>query len=57
MAASAPHVFFEPKIPDHDPGLYAVERIDDGVPAAEAAEALSRFREDGFLMVRGLLRR
>ena len=55
MAASAPHVFFEPKIPDHDPGLYAVERIDDGVPAAEAAEALSRFREDGYLMVRGLL--
>ena len=52
-----PRVFFEPKIPLHDPGLYAFERQDEGVPAAEAglAATLERYREDGFLMVRGLL--
>jgi phytanoyl-CoA hydroxylase len=50
-------VFFEPKIPLHDPGLYAFERRDEGVPATEAglAATLERYREDGFLMVRGLL--
>jgi phytanoyl-CoA hydroxylase len=53
-----PRVFFEPKIPLHDPGLYAFERQDEGVPAAEAGleTTLERYREDGFLMVRGLLR-
>ena len=51
------HVYFEPKIPLHDPALYAFERTEDGVPAAEAnAEpALAGYRDDGFLMVRGLL--
>jgi phytanoyl-CoA hydroxylase len=48
-------VFFEPKIPLHDPNLYAFERIEDGVPATEAEASLGRYREDGFLMVRGLL--
>jgi phytanoyl-CoA hydroxylase len=48
-------VFFEPKIPLHDPKLYAFDRLDPGVPAAEAEAALERYREDGFLMVRGLL--
>jgi phytanoyl-CoA hydroxylase len=50
-------VFFEPRIPLHDPELYAFERIDPGV-SAEAASgpaALARYRDDGFLMVRGLL--
>jgi phytanoyl-CoA hydroxylase len=50
-------VFFEPKVPLHDPELYAFERIDEGV-AAEAVggpAALARYRDDGFLMVRGLL--
>jgi oligopeptide/dipeptide ABC transporter ATP-binding protein len=48
-------VFFEPKIPLHDPALYAFERLEDGVPADAAEAALARYREDGFLMVRGLL--
>ena len=50
-------VFFEPKIPLHDPALYAFERLDEGVPAAAAGEdaVLARYHEDGFLMVRGLL--
>ena len=50
-------VFFEPKIPLHDPGLYAFDRLEQGVPAAEAGleATLQRYREDGFLMVRGLL--
>ena len=50
-------VFFEPKIPLHDPDLYAFERQDHGVPAVAAGLAISleRYREDGFLMVRGLL--
>lgn len=48
-------VFFEPRIPVHDPDLYAFERIEDGVPAAEALTSLGRYRDEGFLMVRGLL--
>jgi len=50
-------VFFEPRIPLHDPDLYAFERLEGGVPAAEAGleATLQRYREDGFLMVRGLL--
>jgi phytanoyl-CoA hydroxylase len=50
-------VFFEPRIPLHDPDLYTFERQDHGVPAVEAglATSLERYREDGFLMVRGLL--
>jgi phytanoyl-CoA hydroxylase len=50
-------VFFEPKIPPHDAALYAFERTDPGVPAASAGadEALARYREEGFLTVRGLL--
>jgi phytanoyl-CoA hydroxylase len=50
-------VFFEPKVPPHDPELYAFERTDPGIPAAEAGSpaALERYRADGFLMVRGLV--
>jgi phytanoyl-CoA hydroxylase len=50
-------VFFEPRTPLHDPDLYAFERLEHGVPAAEAGleATLARYREDGFLMVRGLL--
>lgn len=50
-------VFFEPKIPLHDPELYAFERLDEGVPATAAGSdaAMARYHEDGFLMVRGLL--
>jgi phytanoyl-CoA hydroxylase len=57
MAAEGLRVFFEPKIPDHDPDLYAFERTDQGIAAADASgdEACRRFRDDGFLMVRGLL--
>lgn len=56
---TAVRVFFEPKIPPHDPTLYAFERTDAGVPAALAGgeEALARYREDGFLTARGLLTR
>ena len=55
--SAEPRVFYEPKIPLHDPDLYAFERQDDGVPAAAAglAASLERYRDDGFLMVRGLL--
>lgn len=55
MAVLALRVFFEPRIPEHDPGLYAFEREDEGVPAEAAMASLDRFREDGFLTVRGLL--
>jgi hypothetical protein len=50
-------VFFEPKIPLHDPELYAFERIDEGVAAETlgGVAVLDRYRDDGFLMVRGLL--
>jgi phytanoyl-CoA hydroxylase len=50
-------VFFEPRIPLHDPELYAFERLDHGVSAAAAGlvTTVDRYREDGFLMVRGLL--
>ncbi len=50
-------VFFEPRIPLHEPELYAFERTDEGVPAAAACSeaALERYRADGFLMVRGLV--
>ena len=50
-------VFFEPKIPLHDPELYAFGRIDRGVAATAAGSeaALERYRTDGFLMARGLV--
>ena len=50
-------VFFEPRIVPHDPALYAFDRTDEGVSpdAAAADEALARYRDQGFLMVRGLL--
>jgi phytanoyl-CoA hydroxylase len=50
-------VFFEPRIPPHEPELYAFERTDEGVAAAAARSraALERYRADGFLMVRGLV--
>jgi phytanoyl-CoA hydroxylase len=54
---TAVRVFFEPKIAPHDPALYAFERADPGVPAALAGEeeALARYREEGFLTIRGVL--
>lgn len=57
MPAQELRVFFEPRIPDHDPGLYAFERMDEGIQAAEAGHeaALARFARDGFLTVRGLV--
>ena len=57
MATQHLRVFYEPKIPDHDPALYAFDGIDQGVPATALSEdlAVERFRADGFLMVRGLL--
>jgi phytanoyl-CoA hydroxylase len=57
MAGTSPRVYFEPKIPLHDPELYAFERTDAGVAADQAAgpAASERYRADGFLMVRGLL--
>jgi phytanoyl-CoA hydroxylase len=57
MPAPELRVFFEPRIPDHDPGLYAFERMDEGIEAAAADHeaALARFAEDGFLTVRGLV--
>jgi phytanoyl-CoA hydroxylase len=54
---SAPRIFFEPRIAPHAPELYAFERTESGLDPATATgeEGISRFREDGFLMVRGLL--
>ncbi len=50
-------IFFEPRVPPHDPDLYAFERLEEGIPAAAAGAraALERYRADGFLMVRGLV--
>lgn len=50
-------VFFEPKIPEHAPELYAFEAVAEPVSRAFASsgEGLARFRNDGFLLVRGLL--
>jgi phytanoyl-CoA hydroxylase len=52
-----PRIFFEPKIAPHAPELYAFERTEPGLdPTTAGSDAgLDRFREDGFLMVRGLL--
>lgn len=49
-------VFFEPKIPEHAPELYAFEAVAEPVSPAFAAsgDGLARFRADGFLLVRGL---
>ena len=49
--SAEPRVFYEPKIPLHDPDLYAFERQDDGVPAAEPGldATLGRYRADGVL--------
>ncbi len=54
----AVRVFFEPMIQAHDPGLYSGLVLDDaGVtpPEAASADAIERYRRDGFLLVRGLL--
>ena len=53
----AVRVFYEPKIAAHPPELYRFDGIDEGVDASTAGSAagLRRYREDGFLMVRGLL--
>lgn len=50
-------VFFEPKIPMHRPDLYEFEALADGVGPTEAAqdEAMQRYRDDGFLLVKGLM--
>ena len=50
-------VYYEAAIPAHDPALYAFERTDSGVSPALALsdEGMARWREEGFLNVRGLL--
>lgn len=50
-------VYYEPRIAPHAPELYAFERTDPGVPAAEAGgeAALALYREQGFLTMRSLL--
>lgn len=50
-------VYYESPIPAHDPALYAFERTDEGVSPefAMSEEGLARWREEGFLNVRGLL--
>ena len=55
--APAVRVFYEPRIAAHPPELYRFDGIDEGVDASTAGSAagLRRYREDGFLMVRGLL--
>ena len=55
--APALRVFFEPRIAAHPADLYRFDETDEGVDAgvAGSGEALRRYREDGFLMVRGLL--
>ena len=55
--APAVRVFYEPRIAAHPADLYRFEQIDAGVDAGVSGseEALRRYREDGFLMVRGLL--
>ena len=53
--AASVRVFFEPKIAAHPPELYRFDEIESGVDADAAESELGRYREDGFLMVRGLL--
>ena len=55
--ARAVRVFFEPRIAAHPPELYRFDGFDDGIDAGAVGSeaALRRYREDGFLMVRGLL--
>lgn len=58
MSAAAPlRVFYEPKIAAHPPELYRFDGLDDGVEAAAAGSeaALQRYRDDGYLMVKGAL--
>jgi phytanoyl-CoA hydroxylase len=57
MAEASFKVFFEPRIALHEPGLYTYAATDPGVAAAAALseDALASWREQGFLMVRGLL--
>ena len=54
-SAGSVRVFFEPKIAAHPPELYRFDQIEHGIDAAAAESELGRYREDGFLMVRGLL--
>lgn len=50
-------VYYESAIPAHDPALYAFERTDEGVSleTAMSEEGAARWKEEGFLNVRGLL--
>jgi phytanoyl-CoA hydroxylase len=54
---AAVRVFFEPKISPHDPELYSGPLLDAKLTLAEAASAagIEAYRQDGFLLVRGLL--
>ena len=54
-SAGSVRVFFEPKIAAHPPELYRFDQIEHGIDAAAAESELGRYREDGFLMARGLL--
>jgi phytanoyl-CoA hydroxylase len=53
--AASVRVFFEPRIAAHPPELYRFDEIESGVDADAAERELGRYREDGFLMLRGLL--
>jgi phytanoyl-CoA hydroxylase len=53
--AASVRVFFEPKIAAHPPELYRFDGIESGVDAGAAESELGRYRDDGFLMVRGML--
>jgi phytanoyl-CoA hydroxylase len=54
-SAGSVRVFFEPKIAAHPPELYRFDQIETGIEAAAAESEFGRYREDGFLMMRGLL--
>ena len=53
--AASVRVFFEPRIAAHPPELYRFDELESGVDAGAAESELGRYRDDGFLMVRGLL--
>lgn len=56
-AAMTLKVFYEPALAPHPAELYAHGRVGDAIAAAACASdgALQRYRDDGFIAVRGLL--
>ncbi|MGE3295607.1 MAG: phytanoyl-CoA dioxygenase family protein, partial [Geminicoccaceae bacterium] len=56
-AAASLRVFYEPKIAAHPPELYRFDGLEDGIDAAasRSEDALRRYRDDGYLMVKGAL--